>query len=114
MFSPRPSEDIDSTGFPTEGRFPRSRVPCARAFSSAEFQKIPLIMSLSCTFKVRRTMAALWRECRLSLKMVELWLTVFLLLLLLFIIISHTQIITIHYIYNSLQVTVIVYKKRNK
>ena len=29
----------------------------------------------------------------------------------LFIFISHTQTITIHYIYNSLQVTVIVYKK---
>ena len=34
-------------------------------------------------------------------------------LLLLFYFISHTQTITIHYIYNSLQVTVIVYKKRN-
>ena len=30
-----------------------------------------------------------------------------------FFFISHTQTITIHYIYNSLQVTVIVYKKRN-
>ena len=27
---------------------------------------------------------------------------------------SHTQTITIHYIYNSLQVTVIIYKKRRK
>ena len=31
-----------------------------------------------------------------------------------FFFISHTQKITIHYIYNSLQVTVIVDKKRNK
>ena len=34
--------------------------------------------------------------------------------LLLFYFISHTQTITIHYIYNSLQVTVIVYKKEIK
>ena len=38
----------------------------------------------------------------------------FRLLLLLLFLISHTQTITIHYIYNSLQVTVIVYKKEIK
>ena len=37
-----------------------------------------------------------------------------LLLLLLLFLISHTQTITIHYIYNSLQVTVIVHKKEIK